>query len=221
MSLGEGSTSLEVRSSSWCSWPKITKSLVPLDYLSWSTEMYLLISSHEGEALPQTKKAQFWQQIASLSENNRVLEAQQGQGPATTRGQQRTRGQPWQWQRIDLQCTDPKYVTCVWFPLPSMLCFHVWSGWKRDQQWQLDADLPNRILTKYYSGRFAIPVTLFFPIMCPSVFSKIIRMWSTFISRGFSRCVKWGDVVAASFKFWMKKSTEKNCLQAGLFSNER
>lgn len=57
MSLGEGSTSLGVRSSSWCSWPKITESLVPLDYLSWSTEVYLLISSHEGEALLPTKKS--------------------------------------------------------------------------------------------------------------------------------------------------------------------
>lgn len=71
---GEGSTSLVIISSSWCSWPKVMKFLVTLDFLNWNTTMCLLISSHAGET-PPPPKAQFWQQIAQLWENNRVLEA--------------------------------------------------------------------------------------------------------------------------------------------------
>lgn len=95
---------------------RLRKALFPLT--SWVGEqesVYWLAATQ----VRSPTKAQFWQQNAHLSEKNRVLKAQQGQGSVTAKGQ------PWQRQRIDLWCTDPKYVTGVWSPLPSVFYFHV------------------------------------------------------------------------------------------------
>lgn len=66
----------------WCSRPKILKSLIPLDFLSQNTGMHSLIGCQAGD-YPSPQKHSSGS-IAHLSENNRILEAQQGQGPALT-----------------------------------------------------------------------------------------------------------------------------------------